>query len=356
MNERFETLIAIMQSSKSLAQHLDDESLSILKDIFRLTQEACAGVDAPNFRANHEDSLDVLNRLESYGLLRKDNERYWVSLVGLPLLSDQEADALLLTFEKLFAALRHFYKSNQRDQLSLADLAKIVKVPLDEVRRCLSYMVEGSWWGGRSTDFYASAEAFIKPSEAILGYKTFHDVILQMQQWARQRISDRINHERNPVSSERFFPPFLKSYNRGVEERAIRQKPDWYEKLDAEYQSLLNEIYIALAIDIQALTAMGLRTVIDMVCNKLVGDLGRFDEKLEALLTKGFINMNEKEILAIAVDAGSASAHRGHTPKKEDLNTLLDIVEHLLKGVYVLRPASKRLKQSTPPRKRARNQ
>ena len=99
---------------------------------------------------------------------------------------------------------------------------------------------------------------------------------------------------------------------------------------------------------------MGLGTVIDMVCNKLVGDLGRFDEKLEALFSKGFINNNEREILVIAIDAGSASAHRGHTPNKEDLNTLLDIVEHLLKGVYVLRPASEKLKQSTPPRKRER--
>lgn len=90
--------------SKPLAQLLDNESLSILKDIFRLTQEGDAGVDAPNYRAQHEDRLEALSRLESYGLLRKDNERYQVSLVGPPLLGDQEADALLATFEQLFAA------------------------------------------------------------------------------------------------------------------------------------------------------------------------------------------------------------------------------------------------------------
>lgn len=342
----------IMGTSKPLIQLLDDESLSILKDIFCLAREGDASVDASNYRAQHEDSLEALNRLESYGLLRKENDRYRVSLVGLPLLGHQEADSLLAIFEQLFAALRQFYKSNQRDQLSLVDLAGVVNVPLHEVRKCLSYMVEGSWWGGRSNDFYASAEAYIKPSEAILGYKTFHNVILQMQEWVCQRISDRMSYERNPVFSQELFLP--KDHRGGVAEKLIRQKPDWYEKLDAEYQSLLNEIYMALAIDIQSLAAMGLRTVIDMVCNKLVGDLGPFDKKLEALLGKGFINNNEREILVIAIDAGSASAHRGHTPKKEDLNTLLDIVEHLLKGVYVLRPASEKLKQSTPPRKHER--
>ena len=333
---------------------LGDESLSILRDIFGLAQETGAGVDAPNYRAQHEDERDILNRLESSGFLRKENERYWISLVGLSLLNEQRVKDLLSSFEKVFDALRRFYKSNQRDQLKLTDLASIVQLPLDEVRTCLSYMVEGSWWGGRSTDFYATAEAFIKPSEAILEYKTFHDVIVQMQEWAYRRISDRLSYERNPVFGQEVSSPLLKNYTATIDEKAVRQKPDWYEKLDSEYQSLLNEIYLAVAMDIQALTAMGLRAVIDMVCNKLVGDLGRFDKKLEALLEKGFINKNEREILAIAVDAGSASAHRGHTPKKEDLNTLLDIVEHLLKGVYVLRPASEKLKQSTPPRNRER--
>ena len=340
-----------MQQDKSLMHAINRESLLILKDIFDLTQETGTGVDTPNYRAHHEDDFDILDRLESVGFLRKENEKYWVSLVGIPLLGDQKAKGLLSSFEKIFDALRQFYKSNQRDQLMLTDLANIVGLPLDAVRGCLSYMVEGSWWGGRSTDFYATAEAFIKPSEAILKYKTFHDVIVQMQEWTYRRISDRMSNEGNPVFARELSSPLLMTHTETIHEKARRQKPDWFDKLDSEYQSLLNEIYLAVAVDIQALTAMGLRTVIDMVCNKSVGDLGRFDQKLDGLLDKGFINKNEREILTIAVDAGSASAHRGHTPNKEDLNTLLDIVEHLLKGVYVLRPASQRLKEAIPKRK-----
>lgn len=340
-----------MQLGKSLMHSLDTESLSIMRDIFNLTQETSAGVDMLNYRANHEDQLDVIDKLESSGFLRKENERYWVSLIALPLLEERKAKDLLSSFEKIFDALRRFYKSNQRDQLKLTDIAGIVQLPLNEIRECLSYMVEGSWWGGRSTDFYATEDTFIKPSEATLKYKTFHDVIVQMQEWAYQRISDRTRHEDNLIFAQGLRSPSLNDQIGVVHEKAARQKPDWYEKLDSEYRALLDEIYPAISMEMRALAAMGLRTVIDMACNKLVGDLRGFEEKLDALLEKGFINQNEREILAIAVDVGSASAHRGHTPNKEDLNTLLDIVEHLLKGIYVLRPASQRLKEVTPKRR-----
>ena len=136
----------------------------------------------------------------------------------------------------------------------------------------------------------------------------------------------------------------------GFEVSGNREKPSWYGKLPLEFRALLDEVYLALSFDMLALPSMGLRAVIDMLCNNLVGDMGGFSKKLKVLEEKGHINANEKAILGIAVDVGSASAHRGHSPSKDDLNILLDIVEHLLKGVYVLHPASERLKQSTPPR------
>lgn len=340
-----------MKENRPLIDFLDKESLLILEDIFKLIKKTNAGVDAPSYRANNEDQLDILDKLERDGFLRKENEKYWASLVSLALLDDQGAKELLSNFEKIFNALRKHYKINQHDQLKLPDLASVVHMSVDEVRECLSYMVEGSWWGTHS-DFYATGEAFIKPSESILKYKTFHDVIEQMQGWARQRISDRIDQERKLKEGQGLFPHLFQNPTDAVYERTGRQKPDWYEKLESEYQSLLDEVYLSLVMDMRALPAMGLRTVIDMVCGKLVGDRGSFAKKLQALHDKGHINKHEKEILEIAIDVGSASAHRGHTPKKEDLNTLLDIVEHLLQGIYVLRPASQKLKEATPKRKR----
>lgn len=325
--------------------NLDDKAKIILKDIFNLTRQTNTGVDALSYRANNEEKIDLIDDLERDGFLRKENDKYWLSLVGISLLNDEETIGILSKCEKIFQVLRKHYKAHPHNQLKLIDLSKSVEMPIDEIRECLSYMVEGFWWGSRS-DFYASEEAHIKPSEAILGYKSFHNVIEQLQQLANQRISDRKNWgkttARNSVSS------FFKGKQNMI--RVARQKPDWYEQLDSEYQSLLDEIYLALASEMRALPAMGLRTVIDMICNKLVGDIGGFDKKFEELRNKNYINSREKELLAIAIDAGHASAHRGYTPNKEDLNTLLDIVEHVLKGIYVLPPASQRLKETTPKR------
>ncbi len=327
--------------------NLDDKSIIILKDIFKLTRQTKTGVDALHYRANRDDQLDLIDKLERDGYLRKENEQYWVSLVGISLLDDDDVTSLLSKCEKIFDVLRKYYKSSPHDQLKLIDLSGIVEMPVDEIRECLSYMVEGSWWGSRS-DFYASEDAFIKPSESILRYKSFRDVIDQLQEWARQRISDRMNQERNMIRNR--ASSLFKGQQNMIRERTARQKPDWYEKLDSEYQALLDEAYLALTMEMRALPAMGLRTVIDMICNKLVGDIGGFAEKLTELQNKGHISPKEKEILAIAVDVGHASAHRGHTPNKEDLNTLLDIVEHILKRIYVLHPASQRLKETTPKR------
>jgi hypothetical protein len=40
-------------------------------------------------------------------------------------------------------------------------------------------------------------------------------------------------------------------------------------------------------------------------------------------------------ILNAAFDAGSAVAHRGYSPSRQDANSLLDITESLLRRVYV---------------------
>lgn len=327
---------------------LESKSQQVLSDIFTETTTARDGVDALKYRANHADQLDLLNQLEQDGYLRREQDKYWVSLTALPQLDLERAARLLEHAEEVFACLKAYYKENQRDQMKLTELAQRVGLELDEIKECLSYMIEGSWWGSRTTDFYSGDDPHIKPSEAILRYSRFRDVLDQLRQWQDYRIQARASPPvriTKVLSQKRScrLPTFL-------EQSREREKPLWYGTLSSDLQSILDEVYLALSLRLRALTAMGLRTVIDMVCDDHVGDKGGFSQKLDALENKGCINANEKAILEIAIDVGSASAHRGHNPSLEDLNTLIDIVEHLLHGVYVLRPASARLKEATPPR------
>ena len=134
--------------------------------------------------------------------------------------------------------------------------------------------------------------------------------------------------------------------NSGVQ----RQKPDWFGQLPDAPRELLAEIYSALTLDLRALPAMGVRAVIDIVCVGLVGDSGSFERKLDRLREGGHISDTECSILSVAIDAGSASAHRGYVPSRDDLASLLDIVEHMLRAQYVLPAAAKKMKVNTPPR------
>jgi hypothetical protein len=50
---------------------------------------------------------------------------------------------------------------------------------------------------------------------------------------------------------------------------------------------------------------------------------------------QGLISELQVGVLYAAFDAGSAAAHRGHSPSREDTNSLLDITESLLRRVYI---------------------
>lgn len=98
---------------------------------------------------------------------------------------------------------------------------------------------------------------------------------------------------------------------------------------------------------------MGARTLVDMAILDKVGDVGTFEQKLKALEHQGFVSRRNREILDAALDAGNASAHRGHKFKPEEVNQVMDIVENLLQAIYVLEPAARKIKTATPPRKKA---
>jgi hypothetical protein len=129
-----------------------------------------------------------------------------------------------------------------------------------------------------------------------------------------------------------------------------RRKPSWHRDLPYDLMSLLSEVYSALDADSRRLALMGARTVADMVLEEAVGDIGSFAEKLRELEKQGFVGKRNREILRVALDAGSAAAHRGFQPTTEDLTTVMDIIENVVQAVFVLESAAKRLREATPPR------
>ncbi|MGB8371030.1 MAG: DUF4145 domain-containing protein [Limisphaerales bacterium] len=136
-----------------------------------------------------------------------------------------------------------------------------------------------------------------------------------------------------------------------------RREPSWIGEfvmnvpIELDLPDLLTEIYSALHANNRRLATMGARTLLDIVMTDKVTDVGRFDQKLDAL-EKEFVTKKQREFLEAALDVGNAASHRGHCPTAKQLDQVMDIVENILQQIYVLPNAATELKKSTPPRKK----
>ncbi len=132
--------------------------------------------------------------------------------------------------------------------------------------------------------------------------------------------------------------------------RVDRKKPAWSIDLPIQLQSLMTEIYAALANDSRKLAVMGARAILDIVMTEKVGRGGTFQSRLEALEAKGLIGKANREILRAALDAESGAAHRAYAPPSDIVNEIMDIIENLLEAAYIFPKSLKKLKPNTPRR------
>jgi hypothetical protein len=152
-------------------------------------------------------------------------------------------------------------------------------------------------------------------------------------------LRETVLYEHDTIPYVRYFPPPVS-----------RHPPSWHYRIPKEIHPVMDEIYRSLDANNRRLPMMGARTLIDMLLVEKVGDVGTFGEKLKQLEDKGYISSRNREVLAAALDVGSAAAHRGHAPEPSEVEAVMDIVENLLHAVYVLPRMADKLKKTTPPR------
>jgi hypothetical protein len=145
---------------------------------------------------------------------------------------------------------------------------------------------------------------------------------------------------------------------------SARRMPEWLEKsagfnLGRELEFALSELYMALNHDLRRLAGIGIRMSFDLVSESLGIDPELvFQKKLDTLESEGFIDLVGKDRLETLISAGGASAHRGWSPRLDDLNSLMDILEHFIEVAIVephrregLDAKVKKLKSGVPARK-----
>ncbi|MBU0480568.1 MAG: DUF4145 domain-containing protein [Proteobacteria bacterium] len=329
-------------------QHLGPKSLEILTDIFRKSSGIPPWVFSDRYRAEHSDWLEELDNLEQPTLfLERDHQRkrYMVNVYALPLLEDDHARILLERFEYFFCYFKKEYKANLDKPLFLADILESTDTEPNLCREALIYMVMAhSGFAGESKEFPLSDGSSICISEQILRYQDFGEIISKFYEWhiinppKDQGLALGIDGEANQ-SLQGFFTPDDST-----------NKPKWYEKLDEQKRELVKEIDQALRAGLVALPTMGLRTLIDLVIVEHVGDKGTFKDKMTAFEKEGLVSPKQRALIDTVLEAGNAASHRAYFPSRDDLQTCIDVIKHMIQGIYELHPRTKQLKNNTPKR------
>lgn len=143
-----------------------------------------------------------------------------------------------------------------------------------------------------------------------------------------------------------------------------REQPKWAQNFEAEkllaelgisgsgdLWNLFDDVYDCLNAELRVPAAIAIRTTFDKATEFIGIDPSlSFADKLNALLDRGRISEDEREVLEILVDAGSAAAHRGWRPTAEELETLTTLIENFLHRTFFILEEARKLKTAIPTR------
>lgn len=140
-----------------------------------------------------------------------------------------------------------------------------------------------------------------------------------------------------------------------------RERPSWIWQISRESDHELGELflslYTALDQDLVVLAASGVRTVFESAVIRLGVDPAlSFEEKINQLKAQGRIGNNEREDLAVMVDASSAAMHRGWKPSLEEIDTMMTTLERFMHHSFLLKDKAAKLKDRVPAKPRRKGQ
>lgn len=84
------------------------------------------------------------------------------------------------------------------------------------------------------------------------------------------------------------------------------------------------------------LTGIGIRALVESVCKEKKVTGGNLKEKIDELANIGVLNSSQKNILHLIRNLGNKAAHEVKPHSAEQLALAMNVVEHLLDGVYIM--------------------
>jgi hypothetical protein len=124
---------------------------------------------------------------------------------------------------------------------------------------------------------------------------------------------------------EDIYPPHLTS---GTE---LRNK----HHLPTSIKDIYIETINAFKVGSLLLTAGGFRATIEAVCNHLKIKKSNLEERINLLHNKGYLSLSESKRLHAIRFLGNDALHEMEKPQKEQLDVLLEIINHLLSNLFI---------------------
>lgn len=144
----------------------------------------------------------------------------------------------------------------------------------------------------------------------------------------RQISSNSENTEPNgrPYKHEELFPERVKG----------RESMDDYLLLPASLQRIYLETISALNNKQPILAGIGIRAIIETVTKDKNAQGSTLQQKIDGLVKQGSLTEDGSKILHKLRVLGNESAHEVKAHKPKELSLAFDVVDHLLKAVYII--------------------
>lgn len=113
------------------------------------------------------------------------------------------------------------------------------------------------------------------------------------------------------------------------------QLPDLHH-VPQQVLGIYRETLTALGNNLLILAGVGIRSLVEAVCKERKTGKANLEGSIDALVSQGVLTKDGAEILHSLRLMGNKAVHEVTPHNIDDLQVALDVVEHLLQGVYIL--------------------
>jgi hypothetical protein len=128
--------------------------------------------------------------------------------------------------------------------------------------------------------------------------------------------------------------------------RRVRKPIQHWYYMPKTVSNIYKEALIAIGSEAPTLGAAGLRAVVESICEDKGVRKKNLEKSIDALVSAGFLASEQADFLHLQRYLGNMAIHEIAAPDERELLAAVDIIESLLKTLYILPRIAKEMKRS----------